>query len=510
MVTPMKLSPYKIINMKKNKILVGLLFVSSLACAQNAAPRFVDPSVIHLASAKLLLNPKAKTYNPNYAFKIYQEYAGKGNAKAMNGLGNLYNKGLGTAVNETEALSWYEKAANAGYAGAWFNLGNMYKSGIGTTQDFKKAYLAFSKGAALNDGSSLYGLGYMHYKGFGTQQNYTQAAELFKKGARIGNISSWYMLGLCYRNGYGIIKNPDSAKYYLGKAAAAKDQRAIAELRTLAPENTNMAVFDVLQAPSKLAKPIDLKTGFKKVSQNVSRNTVVTGEYTGHIIKFDWSGKHIISQSNLRLNLEQKKDLLTGLWEEDGQDMVFIKAKITDTALVFNQTQQAQSDHYHRDKKQLVNFQQSQLHVVQSQDTIFLSGNVTVYSPKAKEPEKPRLIMLVRAGAAANVVPLSTDSADIAAVSAEEERLDALALNFIAYPNPIITSTNLKYTLRRAANVSILVTDALSGRTVYRSQQGLKQAGDYTMPLTLNQRPGNYVLTLQYNQKIKSLIIIKI
>ena len=92
---------------------------------------------------------------------------------------------------------------------------------------------------------------------------------------------------------------------------------------------------------------------------------------------------------------------------------------------------------------------------------------------------------------------------------AEEERLDELVLHFTAYPNPFATHTSLKYTLRRPARVSVLITDVLSGKTVYRSQLGMQQAGQYTVPLSLYERPGNYVVTLQYNSKLKSLIVIK-
>lgn len=518
-------------NMKK-MLLLGLLLGSISLYAQKALPKIPDSAKkvypqtgattityqaavkdsakIALMRAKVFLNPKTKHYNPDNAFAIYQQYARKGNAQAMNGLANLYNNGLGTSVNEKEALNWYQKAAEAGYANAWFNWGSMYKAGIGTPQDFEKAYEIFSKGAALNIGLCLYAQGYMLYKGFGVAQNYQQAAMLFKKGAAVRNVASYFMLGLCYRNGYGIAQNTDSARYYLSQAAARKDSRAIKELKSLTPENSPTALVEPPQPPAKLAAPIKLKAGFKKTNQNLAKNATIGGEYEGYIIKFDWSGKHIISQSRLRLNLEQKNRQLFGQWEEEGQDPVYLNAKITDTALVFSHTQQAQTDHYHRDKKLLLQFKKGYLSVVQSADTIYLSGHIEVYSPKAKEPEKPRLMMLVRTGVATAETPAQPlTNAELAAKMAEEDQLDELALQFKAYPNPFVTNTTFKYTLRRPATVNVLITDVLTGKTVYRNQQGLQQAGQYSLPLSLYTSPGNYVVTLQYNHKLKSIMVIK-
>jgi TPR repeat protein len=217
-----------------------------------------------------------------------------GNAEAMNGLANLYNNGLGTAVDETEALKWYKKSADAGYVNAWFNIGNSYKMGIGVPIDFKKAYEAFSKGAALNNGLCFYGQGYMLYKGLGITQDYAMAADLFKKGASVHDVGSMFMLGLCYRNGYGTVKNTDSARFYLTRAAARKDIRAVEELQNLNPENNDMAIEAIPQAPKTVSTPIKLQDGFKKIKQNLAKNSSLTGKYEGYLIKFDWSGQHII------------------------------------------------------------------------------------------------------------------------------------------------------------------------------------------------------------------------
>jgi hypothetical protein len=492
--------------MRKFTLLILLLFGQKTVFCQTA--KFVDisPDRRALIKAKTMLDHRSKYYSPEQAFVVFRQLADKGNAEGMNGLANLYNNGQGTAVDESEALKWYVKAADAGYANAWFNVGNTYKMGIGVPVDFKKAYEAFGKGIALNNGPCFYGQGYLLYKGLGVTQNYPAASGLFRKGAQVNNVSSCYMLGLCFRNGYGVERNADSARVYLTKAAEHKDSRALAELKQITPENTDMVMAAVPQPPAIVARPIDPKSGFKKLNQKLPKELDLSGEYTGFVIKFDWSGQHILTQDVLRLKLEQKHKEITGIWEEEGQESVMLNAELTDTAVLFKHTEQQLRDHYHEKNKLLVNFKNSYLNLVQSSDTIYLSGNITMYAPKAKEPEKPRLIMLVRT----NVAAFSNEALPTTAANqAEEERLDAETLHFLAYPNPFTTTTSFRYTLRRAATVNILITDVQTGRTVYRNQLGLQKTGDYTIPLTLNERPDNYVVTLQYNKKIKSLIVIK-
>ncbi len=495
--------------MKKFLLLLGLSLGGIPIFAQNVIKKAPDSTNMAFIKAKVLLNPKSKYYNPKEGFLIYQQFAQKGNAKAMNGLANLYNNGQGVAVDEAEALKWYLKAAEAGYTIAWYNLGSMYKAGIGTSQNFEKAYEIFSKGASLKNGSCLYAQGYMLYKGLGVAQNYEKAVQQFQKGVSVHNKSSYYMLGLCFRNGYGITKNADSAKYYLSKAAKGNDKRAIEELQSIEPENSNANFIEPPQPPAQFATPIKLKAGFKKTIQTVKKNNVIDGNYDGFVIKFDWSGKHIISQTRMQLSLEKNsKGELFGQWQEDGQDLVYVNAKLTDTALIFNATEQEHKDHYHQKNKLQLTFERAYLNMVQSSDTIYLSGHIKVYSPKAKEPEKERLIMLVRTSALPNLIP-TLNNTDLVAKSAEEEKLDELALALKVYPNPFFDNTNVKYTLRTSATVTIIVTDVLSGKTVSRNQLGFQQSGEYTFPLSVPSRPGNYVVTLQYNNKLKSLMVIK-
>jgi hypothetical protein len=480
------------------KLLTLLLALSSITAFSKPT---VDSTRLLLYRARVMANPKSPKYKPDQAFATYNKLAQQGNAEAMNGLGMLYSQGTGTVVNDQLALSWFEKSAKNGYARSWYNLALMYKGGIGTALDLTKAYQYYKQGADLNDPMCLYGQGYMLYKGFGCNQNYQQAALFFKKGAALGDEGSYYMLGLSYRNGYGIAINTDSAKYWLKKAVARGDQRAKDELAKSSPENTDIQNVPNLQASvSGQSQPINLKAGFQQIKHHVVPNDMA-GEYTGYAIKFDWSGKHIIGQATLKLHLERKDKILSGEWQEDGQQPVSISATLTDTAVVFNNTSYNQVDHYHTTSPLATEFKDSHLNLVKSKDTVYLTGTVRLYSTKFKEPQKPEFIMLIRTGNKQNTVSDTTFN------NLANTKVDSI--HFVAYPNPFSSNLKLKYTLKKAAMVSVFISDLRYGTIVYRSETQLHAAGDYDTPIYFNGGPGTYIVTMQYGRKVKSAIVLK-
>jgi tetratricopeptide (TPR) repeat protein len=480
------------------KLLIILLVLSSLTAF---AKPVTDSTRVLLYRAKNMANAKSPMYNAPKAFAIYNQIAGQGNAEAMNGLGMLYTKGIGTAVNDQQALNWFNKAATGGYAGAYYNLALIYKDGLTTPQDFAKAYDYFSKGAALNNGMCIYGQGYMLYKGYGCIQNYEQAAAFFKRGAALRDEGSYFMLGLAYRNGYGLAVNLDSARYWLKRAAARNDQRAIKELASSSPENLDLQEVPNLQpAPSDQVQTVNLKTGFKQIVQHRLPTDNLDGEYNGYAIKFDWSGKHIIGQSGLKLRLKRKDSTLSGEWKEEGQEgTVVLSGTLTDSAVVFNNTGYNRVDHYHEAKPLAVAFKDSRLNLVQNQDTVYLSGILRLYATDLREPQRPEFMMLIRTGA-----PSKQHT------GRHNDDTDVDSLHFVAYPNPFSTNLSLRYTLKKPTRVSIIVSDVLSGRIVYRSNEQQLAAGDYTNPVNFNGQPGNYIVTLKYGGHNKSVIVYKL
>ena len=67
--------------------------------------------------------------------------AQRGDAKAQNNLGLMYDNGLGVTQIHKLAVKWYRKAAEQGNFIAQYSLGNMYIRGQGVTQDYVLAHM---------------------------------------------------------------------------------------------------------------------------------------------------------------------------------------------------------------------------------------------------------------------------------------------------------------------------------------------------------------------------------
>ena len=75
------------------------------------------------------------------AFRQWLALAERGDAKAQAGLGYLFHKGLGVAVDDVEAAHWLEKAARQGQAEGQMLLGTLYLDGRGVAQSDALAFV---------------------------------------------------------------------------------------------------------------------------------------------------------------------------------------------------------------------------------------------------------------------------------------------------------------------------------------------------------------------------------
>ena len=89
--------------------------------------------------------------NYKTARKVWLSDAEKGDKKAQNYLGEIYERGLGIAPDYKTAANWYQRAADQGYAPAQINLGNLYENGLGVSQDMDIALSWYRKAFGLAD-----------------------------------------------------------------------------------------------------------------------------------------------------------------------------------------------------------------------------------------------------------------------------------------------------------------------------------------------------------------------
>lgn len=105
------------------------------------------------------------------AYKEFLAAAKEGDSDSQFNVALMYERGIGVAKDEKEALVWYDKAASQGSAAAQFNLGVLYENGRGTNVDFAKANELYRKASAQGDALAIGNLGMLYVRGQGVREN---------------------------------------------------------------------------------------------------------------------------------------------------------------------------------------------------------------------------------------------------------------------------------------------------------------------------------------------------
>ncbi|MEX0959351.1 MAG: tetratricopeptide repeat protein [Burkholderiales bacterium] len=84
------------------------------------------------------------------AATLWLQAAERGHARAQNGLGVLYEEGLGVERDLREAARWFRESSENGYALAMHNLGLLYRDGNGVPRDDVEAHKWLNLASSLN------------------------------------------------------------------------------------------------------------------------------------------------------------------------------------------------------------------------------------------------------------------------------------------------------------------------------------------------------------------------
>jgi len=457
--------------------------------------------------AQSYLSGRFHPYDPAKAFELFKQCALEGNARAMNAVGNMYQSGSGMAANDSEAFNWFEKAANAGYPKAWYNLGICYKYATGTAQDFVKSYECFKKAADLGIIGGMLYQGAQLYKGLGCTQDYAQAFSLFQKGAAKGNPGCMYMLGLCYRNGYGTDRDTVTSGQWLSRAAAKGYKQAKDELASDNPEKVI-----VHTQPNKLKSAhidtIQLPKTYRKVRNNAVENNI-SGNYSGYLITYDWSGKNVVQQAPLKVSLSVKGNKVTGKWIEADTLEANIEATLTDTSVCFTNMQYHRTDHYHRIVPIVWTFKRANIEIVKTDSAVYLAGNLYFYLPQLMEPSKP---MYVSLSSSKNIQSQSslTEKREKSALSdtTSSENKEGLVTDLVAYPNPFARELSIAFTLTKPANLRAEIFDQ-EGKPIYQTVFDGLSAGRQVKTLALNAPAGPYIIKIVSGSIVQTIMVVK-
>src|SRR5450755_2224776 len=95
--------------------------------------------------------------NYTSALKVWLPSAQGGDKVAQTNVGEIYEKGVGTAPDYANAALWYQKASDQGYPRALINLGFLYEQGLGVSKDQAAALKLYRKAAGLEGSINLDG-----------------------------------------------------------------------------------------------------------------------------------------------------------------------------------------------------------------------------------------------------------------------------------------------------------------------------------------------------------------
>ncbi len=429
----------------------------------------------------------SKPYYPEKGLGIMHDLAEDSYPKAMNALGIMYSKGMGTKIDYQTSLQWFIKASEAGYLKAYHNIGLMYKYGYGVKSSFSNAMNSFLQGAELGDPDCMYSAGYMYYKGLGCKQDYKKALEFFFRAAELSNSGATYMIGLCYRNGYGVEQNEEKAIEWLKLSSASGNLRANIELSAECPENSISKGKIVYSR----AYDVNIPQAFVKVAHDPV-NQFHSGTYEGYIITYDWSGTNVINISPLILELQRNDYHVTGQWIEADTLRVGINAHLSDTTLAFIDVEYQRGDHYSVTPFDW-EFTDASVNINYSDSMVYLTGNLQMFSPLTMEPERPRYISLI----------------SVLEKNHPEKYSGIEPINsLVVFPNPFSEQLNLSFELLDDAEIFIKV-QTVTGNLVYEAKCGKLLTGTNVVPLPVSLTQGLYIVTVSRNNFSKSATVVK-
>lgn len=211
---------------------------SAWAAAKSGAGKNPTASAAPAASKTQVEDAAAAYTSGDYvkARQLWQELAAKGDARAMNNLGVLFDRGQGVPEDPAEAVRWFKQAAESGHGPGMSNYGRMLEQGRGVTRDAAQAAHWFQQAAERNVADAQYNLGVLYERGEGVPASDKDAAAWYSRAAANQQVNAQARLGQFYRDGRGVDKNATRAVLLLYGAAMEGHSSAVHDLEVLAEQ----------------------------------------------------------------------------------------------------------------------------------------------------------------------------------------------------------------------------------------------------------------------------------
>ena len=164
------------------------------------------------------------------AFACYRRAADRGNLSGLNNLGIFYENGRGVEKNERAAVDCYRRSARQGNVEGMTNLGFCLSEGIGCRKDYKAAREWLSRAAKKESPRACALLADLLEQGQGGEKDERKAFRLMRKAAQGGYLYAQERLAVFYENGTGVKKNLREAFFWHETAAGQGNGEAMANL----------------------------------------------------------------------------------------------------------------------------------------------------------------------------------------------------------------------------------------------------------------------------------------
>lgn len=183
------------------------------------------------AQAELAVGMKAiERGHYETAARALRKAATKGDLRAQNNLGYLFEHGLGITQDYIQALQWYSRAAEGGLADAQYNLATLYHYGRGVAQNHKAAYEWYLQAAGAGFADAQYMMGESLRMGWGTSKDGISALSWYLKAAKKAHAAAQLMAGYLYLSGEGWRSEPQKAVVWAELARLNGEPQAAALL----------------------------------------------------------------------------------------------------------------------------------------------------------------------------------------------------------------------------------------------------------------------------------------
>jgi Sel1 repeat len=147
--------------------------------------------------------------NPNHAFEEYLALAEQGSVWGMANVGTLFQRGIGTSADLTQAEKWYRRAYEGGsdYGLIW--LGQLYAN----SHQYAKAEEVFRMGTERGCVPAMLRLAWVYLKSPDWRQKRGEALILLERASAAGDLSAkGFLANAMARGWFGLRRIPEGIR----------------------------------------------------------------------------------------------------------------------------------------------------------------------------------------------------------------------------------------------------------------------------------------------------------